>query len=83
MATSADATTMSRVEALRLFLLQQSPAGCKALRSFHFQQWAWVDSNYRPQAYQISAERWWAMFPRGLERLSAEFALSFNRGVGE
>ena len=28
----------------------QSP---KTKRGFYFHQWAWVDSNYRPHAYQI------------------------------
>ncbi len=39
----------------------KTPEGPKALRGFYLIQWAWVDSNYRPHAYQISAERSWAL----------------------
>ena len=35
-----------------LFSYSKSPAGHNAVRGLHFQQWAWVDSNYRPHAYR-------------------------------
>ena len=33
----------------------------KTNQGFNFCKWAWVNSNYRPHAYQISAERSWAL----------------------
>ncbi len=49
--------------------------GTKTKRGFHFQQWAWVDSNYRPHAYQApqreSESRQDAGKPRWIRRFAA------------
>ena len=43
----------------------------KTKQGFNLHQWAWVDSNYRPQAYQISAGRSWALETGGFGRICA------------
>ncbi len=60
---------------LGFFLLQQSPQDPKALEGFILYEWAWVDSNYRSHAYQICAERSWALVSAGKYGVLADSAL--------
>jgi hypothetical protein len=37
----------------------------KSRRATRFTKWAWEDLNFRPHAYQMSADRWWALVSAG------------------
>ena len=49
----------------------RSPDAITKSRGFHFHQWAWVDLNYRPHAYQIRAGRWRPLESGGFHRFCA------------
>jgi hypothetical protein len=60
---------------LHAFTVTKSPAEPEALRGIPYPEWAWVELNYRPHAYQTETERWPA--PTVVD--SAEFS-SLGRG---